>query len=78
MSIKIPEELVRQMHEFALTRDDFLAELLGDLLRRFDHNPPPFKTMDELLRHVEVLREQERTAASPETADAAASDDAEH
>ena len=45
MFIKIPEELVRQIHEFALTRDEFLAELVGNLLKRFDFNPPPFKTM---------------------------------
>ena len=78
MYIKVPEELVRQMYEFALTKDDFLAELLGNLLERFDHNPPPFKTMDELLRHAEMLREQKKNVALSETADATAYSHADH
>lgn len=74
MFIKIPEELVRQMHEFALTRDEFLAELLGIVIDRYDANPPKYATLADLARQADSFRERMNRDSSSVIAGAAEND----
>ena len=74
MFIKIPEELVRQMHEFALTRDECLAELLGIVIDRYDANPPKYATLGDLVRHADSFRERMNRDSSSVIAGAAEND----
>ena len=60
MYIEIPEETVRRMREVAEGKDDFLAELLGNLLARHCGDAPKRATLADLGSHA-----REANASTP-------------
>ena len=55
MFIEVSVELVRRMHTLAEREDDYLAEQLGNLLKRHDAEAPKYATLADLARYVDKL-----------------------
>lgn len=55
MFIEVSVELVRRMYELAKREDDYLAEQLGNLLKRYAEEAPKYATLADLARYVDKL-----------------------